>query len=230
MPNSGDVKSTLLTRRGPVRLPEEIREGGPNAESRSVRGGEIFRPIAVGYLPHVQALCGAQRRGSILVTSYGVDRADPRDIAKSAMTAGRFHEVVTTTSKVIHRSDLDSRDQENLRWAKDILTTAGDAEAAVVSMPSTTELSGPSDPIRILRRAAQPDEGVTPDKLFKSLSKALGDVLGGKEVDQGLIESLKCVRALFSVMSRMSLHAEVVTETEQTSPNAWLPSMMTLPS
>lgn len=164
------------------------------------------------------------------MTSYGVDRADPRDIAKSAMTAGRFHEVVTTASKVIHRSDLDSRDQENLRWAKDILTTAGDAEAAVVSMPSTTELSGPSDPIRILRRAARPDEGVTPDKLFKSLSEALGDVLGGKEVDQGLIESLECVRALFSVMSRMSLHAEVVTQTEQSSPDAWLPSMMTLPS
>jgi hypothetical protein len=146
------------------------------------------------------------------------------------MTAGRFHEVVASTSKAIHGSALEQRDRQNLRWAKNMLRTAAAAEAAVISMPSSTELSGPSNPIRILRRAAQPEDGDNPNVLFKGLSKALGDVLGGNELDQGLLESLECVRALFSVMSRMSLRAEVVTQTEQTSPDAWLPSMMTLPS
>jgi hypothetical protein len=164
------------------------------------------------------------------VSPFDSERADPRDIATSAMTAGRFHEVVASTSKAIHAADLDEADRVTLRWAKEMLRSAAAAEAAVVSMPSSTELSGPANPIRILRRAAVSEEGVDQDVFLKDLSKSLADVLGGRPLDEGLIKSLECVRALFSVMSRMSLRAEVVTQTEQTSPDAWLPSMMTLPS
>jgi hypothetical protein len=164
------------------------------------------------------------------VSPFDTERADPRDIATSAMTARRFHEVVASTSRAIHAAELDQADRRTLRWAKEMLRSAAAAEAAVVSMPSSTELSGPANPIRILRRAARPEDGADPDVFLGDLSKSLNDVLSGRQVDESLTKSLGCIRALFSVMSRMSLRAEVVTQTEQTSPDAWLPSMMTLPS
>jgi hypothetical protein len=164
------------------------------------------------------------------VSPFDAERADPRDIATSAMTAGRFHEVVVSTSRAIHAADLDQTDKQTLRWAQGMLKTAAAAEAAVVSMPSSTELSGPANPIRILRRAARSEDGADTNVFLKDLSKSLGEVLSGRPLDEGLIKSLECVRALFSMMSRMSLRAEVVTQTEQASPDAWLPSMMTLPS
>lgn len=194
------------------------------------RARRSFRPTAVGYFCHVQVLLESRRKCTVTVSPFDAVRADPRDIATSAMTAGRFHEVVASTSKAIHAAELDQADRRTLRWAKEMLRSAAAAEAAVVSIPSSTELSGPANPIRILRRAARSEDGAVPDVFLKDLSKSLGHVLSGRQLDGDLIKSLECVRALFSMMSKMSLRAEVVTQTEQTSPDAWLPSMMTLPS
>lgn len=153
------------------------------------------------------------------------DRLNPRDIATGAATAGRFHDVVVSASRAIHGQELSPQDHESLKWAKALLQSAG--ESAVVSMPSAKELSGSSNPVLIVRRAAAPSADEDPDLKLQELSEDISKVLRGKRNDD-LIHSLKTLRAIFSMVSQMSLRTEVVARSDHTAGGSWLPSMTTL--
>lgn len=156
------------------------------------------------------------------------DRVNPRDIAAQAMTAGRFHDVVVSASKAIHDEDLARGDIETLRWAKSLLGSAGSTRS-VVTMPPATELSGPSNPIMILRRAAKPTAGEDPDKTLRELSEDITEVIQGHRSDH-LRNSLESLRTIFLMVSRLSLGAEVAARTEEAHASPWPPSMTTLHS
>lgn len=155
------------------------------------------------------------------------DRLNPRDIAAGAATAGRFHDVVVGASRALHNQGLREEDRDSLKWAKAMLQSAG--RSAVVSMPTAKELSASSNPVLIIRRAAAPSSEGDPDLTLKTLSEDLGKILDGK-LDDHLIHSLESLRTIFSMVSQMSLRAEVVAQSGSTSGGSWLPSMTTLPS
>lgn len=146
------------------------------------------------------------------------ERENPRDIATDATVSGRFHDVVVSLSKAIHEVELDSRDLEELQWAKSLLDSAG-ATSAIVTMPSAKELSSRANPVLILKRVAQPP-GEDPDKRFRELSQVLESVIRGQR-DPNLSESLESVRSIFSMVSQMTLGANVAKKTEQAPVRIW---------
>lgn len=155
------------------------------------------------------------------------DRLNPKDIAAGAATAGRFHDVVVSASRAIHGQELREQDRDALKWAKAMLQSAG--RSAVLSMPSAKELSGSSNPVFIVRRAAAPSKDEDPDLKLKELSEDITNVLRG-ELNDHLIHSLESLRTIFSMVSQMSLKTEVVARSSRTAGGSWLPSMTTLNS
>ena len=154
------------------------------------------------------------------------ERDNPRDIATGATISGQFHDVVVSLSKVLHEVELEPEDLDALRWAKKMLNSAG-ASRMIASMPSAKELSSQANPILILRRAAQPTPGENPDDVLVRLSKSLDDALRGKR-DESLFESLTSVRTIFSMVSQISLGANVAKKSEQDPIQAWPHSTTTL--
>jgi len=152
------------------------------------------------------------------------DRLNPRDIAAGAATAGRFHDVVTSASRAMHGQELRQRDRDSLKWAVQLLRSAG--EGGVVAMPSAKKLSGSSDPALVVRRAASPSQDEDLDAKLHELSKDINKVLNGERSDH-LIQSLESLRTIFSMVSQMSLNTEVVARSTHTG-GSWLPSMTTL--
>jgi hypothetical protein len=146
------------------------------------------------------------------------ERDNPRDIATGAAISGQFHDVVMSVSKVLHGKKLEPEDLEVLRWARKMLSSAGSARIA--SMPSAKELSNQASSISFLRRAAQPTAGNDPDRVFKELSKNLGDVLQGKR-NEDLIESLTSIRTIFSMVSQISLGSNIAKKSEQDPIQTW---------
>lgn len=147
------------------------------------------------------------------------ERDNPRDIAAGATVSGRFHDVVVSLSKVIHDVELEPDDRNALRWAKELLSSAG-ATRTIVTMPSAKELTSQANPILILRRAAQPTAGDDPDQVLLDLSKSLDAILRGQR-NESLSESLTSVRTIFSMVSQMALGANVSRKTEQAPVRIW---------
>jgi hypothetical protein len=151
-------------------------------------------------------------------------RENPRDIAEQATVAGQIHDVVVGASKAIHNKRLDEDDVLALRWAEDVLSAVA-SKQAVVTMPSATELSGPVDPVGVLRRiATDPSTDEDPSELFQHLSSAISSVLDGKRNDQ-LTKALESVRTVFITVSKTLLGAEVATRADQVFDGTWLHSM-----
>lgn len=148
------------------------------------------------------------------------ERDNPRDIALGAATAGRFHDVVLSLSKVLHGIDLESEDRDALQWAKKMLSSAG-SRRAIASMPSAKELSNHTNPILILRRAAQPTAGDDLDQALLKLSKNLDAALRGR-LDEDVFKSLASARTIFSMVSQISLGTNVAKKTEQDPIQPWL--------
>lgn len=152
------------------------------------------------------------------------ERMNPRDVAKATALSGRFHDVVTGASKVIHRRDLDERDDASLRWARELLEVAGSKDV-LLSMPSAQQLTGPSNAVLALRRAARPDGG-DPDQALAELRAGVDDALRGRR-DERTLSAMESLRNLFSLVSRLFLQAEVSTQSEQGSRRSWALSATT---
>jgi hypothetical protein len=147
------------------------------------------------------------------------ERDNPRDIATGAATSGKFHDAVVSLSKVLHNADLDQDDVQVLRWAKKMLNSAG-ASRMMASMPSVNELSGQAQSIMILRRAAQPGSNEDLDEVFVRLSRSLGDALQGRR-NEDLLEALRSVQAIFSMVSQLALGANIARKSERDPIQAW---------
>jgi hypothetical protein len=166
-----------------------------------------------------------QRKKPMPMSLPLTERDNPRDIATGAAISGKFHDVVVSLSKALHRQELEPDDLDALRWAKKMLNSAG-KNRMIASMPSAKELSGQANPILILRRAAQPTPDENPDAVLVQLSESLDDALRG-ERNETLFESLASVRTIFLMVSQMSLGADVAKKSEQDPIQAWPRSTMT---
>jgi hypothetical protein len=155
------------------------------------------------------------------------ERVNPRDVAKATAIAGCFHDVVVSASKLLHDGTLDSKDRASLRWARGLLEAAASKDV-MLSMPSAQELTGTTNAVLVLRRAARPDTGDDPDSTLLALRDAIDDALRGQG-NERLAPALESLRELFSMVSRLALQAEVVAQGEQAG-GSWPPSTTTLPS
>lgn len=152
------------------------------------------------------------------------ERENPQDIAERATASAQVHDVVVSTSKAIHNKPLQEEDMVNLRWAEDVLSAAASRQA-VITMPSAAELSGPFDPVGVLRSfAAGPTSEEDPSELFNDLSKAISSIIDGQRSVE-LIKALESVRTAFLTVSKMLLSAEVAARTDQAFDGTWLHSM-----
>lgn len=151
------------------------------------------------------------------------ERENPRDMAEGATAASRLHDVVVSASKVIHGRNLDADDLAVLGWAKEMLQ-ATVATHAVATVPSASELSGPSDPIVVLRKmAADPSQVSEWGKTLRELSEAIEAVIKGQR-SESLTKALESVRAIFMMVSKAILGAEVVTRADNSFGASWLHS------
>jgi hypothetical protein len=147
------------------------------------------------------------------------DRANPRELATGATVSARFHDVVVAVTKAIHEAPLNSGDKEDLRWAKDLLSSAG-TKRTVVTMPSAHELSNQANPVLFIKRAAGPAAGEDPELGLRKMSKNLDAVLRGQRNEE-LAESLHAVRTIFSMVSQMTLGANVSRNSEHSPVREW---------
>jgi hypothetical protein len=138
--------------------------------------------------------------------------------------SGHFHEVVTSASKVLHGRELDAGDQAAFRWAGELLDIAAESDV-ILAMPSAQQLTGPGNAAVAVRNAARPDGG-DPDDTLEILRKSLGDVLAGRR-DDAVLAAMGTLREIFSLVSRLSLQAEVVTERTQGADKPWALSATT---
>jgi hypothetical protein len=152
------------------------------------------------------------------------DRANPRELAAEATLSARFHDVVVGLTKAIHNAPLDSEDKDALRWAKRLLNSAG-TQRAVVTMPSAHELSNQANPVLFVRRAAAGEDF---ERGLRDMGQDLESVLTGQRNEE-LSESLHTVRTIFSMVSQMTLGANVSRSNEQTPVRIW-PNLTTTSS
>jgi hypothetical protein len=152
------------------------------------------------------------------------DRVNPREMARAAATKGQFHDVVVAASKALHNADLDERDIASLRWARELLDQAGSSDV-LFAMPSAQQLAGPGAVVLALRRAAVPSGG-DPEQGLRHLRQGLGGALKGRR-DEGALEAMRALRDLFSAISRLSLTAELVRQSERTAGSSWALSATT---
>lgn len=156
------------------------------------------------------------------------DIANPRELAAGATVSARFHDVVAGLTKAIHGAALSKEDEDALRWAKKLLSSAG-AKSTVVTMPSAHELSNQANPVLFVKRAVGPVAGEDPEQGLRKMSKDLDAVLRGQRNDE-LSESLNTVRTIFSMVSQMTLGANVSKSSEQTPVRVWPDLTTTLSS
>lgn len=148
-----------------------------------------------------------------------IEQENPRDVAVGATVSGRFHDAVVSLSKAIHGLELKPEDEEALRWARNLLRSAG-VTRTIVTMPTSKELTSQANPVSILKRAVLPAAGEDPVQTFRALSKSLTDVLNGQRSDS-LSRSLESVRTIFSKVSQMVHKASVSRKTEQAPVRIW---------
>jgi hypothetical protein len=152
------------------------------------------------------------------------ERANPRDVAKATAIGGHFHDVVIGASKVLHAQELDRQDEDSLRWARDQLREAASREV-IFTMPSVNQLTGPGNAVLALRRAARPNGG-DPDDALSDLCARVDDVLRGKR-DEPVLEAMRSLRRLFSLVSRLSLQTEISSQGDLAPGQSWALSTTT---
>jgi hypothetical protein len=140
------------------------------------------------------------------------ERTSPRDIARAAAISGRLHEVVTSASKVLHGRELGPEDKDALRWARELLEIAASTDV-VLAMPSAGHLAGVGNAAVAVRKAARSDGG-DPNEALATFQKGLNDALKGRR-DDPTLSAMADLRDVFSLVSRLSLEAEVVRESSE---------------
>ena len=152
------------------------------------------------------------------------DRLSPRDAARAATVRGRFHDVVVAASKVLHAQEVDERDRFALKWASEMLI-ASESKEVLLAMPSAEQLSGPGNVVLAIRRATKQD-GDDSGEAIRELSRGVSEVIEGQRSPDAL-QAMESLRAVFSLISRISLQAEVVSHGDPNSRDRWAPSTTT---
>lgn len=154
------------------------------------------------------------------MTSPFSDQLSPRDAARATAVRGRFHDVVVAASKVLHDQQVDERDRGALKWASEMLV-ASESKDVLLAMPSAEQLSGPGNVVLAIRRATKKD-GDDPGEAIKQLSRGVTDVIGGQRSPSAL-HAMESLRAVFSLISRLSLQTEVVSQGDPDLRDRWAP-------
>ena len=135
---------------------------------------------------------------------------DPKQAAVGTMSVGRLHDVVVGASKLLHGADPDENDTVALHWALDLLDSAASTDL-LFTMPSTQQLATGGGTVLAIRRAAHTAESeVALDRVRDGLEAALN----GQRNDE-VTKSIAGLRMLFAIVSRISLHAEVLSAGER---------------
>lgn len=140
---------------------------------------------------------------------------DPRDAKQTAaatMTSGRFHDVVMSSSRLLHGDAPSADDKRALQWALRLLDAAA-ATDVMFTMPSSQQLATSGGQVSALRRAARSSES---DVALDRLRDGLKAALRGKRDDE-VLQSVASLRALFSGASRLALQAEVQKQRDRES-------------
>jgi len=152
------------------------------------------------------------------------DQLSPRDAARATAVRGRFHDVVVAASKVLHDQEVDNRDRAALEWASEMLV-ASESKDVLLAMPSADQLSGPGNVVLAIRRATKRD-GDDPGEAIKELNRGVADVISGQRSPHAL-HAMESLRTVFSLISRISLQREVVSQGDPNSRDRWAPWTMT---
>jgi hypothetical protein len=154
------------------------------------------------------------------MTSPFSDQLSPRDAARATTVRGRFHDVVVAASKVLHDQNVDERDRAALKWASEMLV-ASESKDVLLAMPSAEQLSGPGNVVLAIRRATKTD-GDDPGETIKELNRGVADVIDGQRSPNAL-HAMEALRTVFSLISRISLQREVVSQGDPSSRDRWAP-------
>jgi hypothetical protein len=142
----------------------------------------------------------------------------PRQIASAATASGRFHDVVIAASKVIHGSSLSDADRAALRWAIGLLDAAR-RRTMVLEMPSAQQLATEGTFAAAIRKAARPPDGNADDSL-RELRQGVDKCLRGDKGEDG-VAAMQALRELFTVVARLALQADVLSQGEPSPAGSW---------